>query len=203
MNLTTTQKLILTIVGLVIVAALVVVFVIMPQFAQLDALEQQRQTAQAQVQQAQAILAQLEQAKSQSAATEAELLKIGTEMPDSPQLPTLIIEMQDMANASGVNVTSFAPAQPNPSAGGQYTEVQLTTQLTAKWADLLDYMRRIDKSTRLLRVTNVTIAPSTTNTTSTAAADIPLTVGLTLKAYVMGTNGVVSSSATTTPAPQQ
>jgi Tfp pilus assembly protein PilO len=203
MKITSMQKMIATVLAFVIVAALVVVLVILPQFAELDSLSQERTTAQAQVSQAQAVLAQLEESKARSAATEAQLLKIGTQMPDSPQLPTLIMEMQDVANQSGVTVTSFAPAQPSPGTGGQFTEISMATALTAKWDDLLDYMRRLNRTTRLLRTTNVTINPDTSATdTSTVNLDDPdLTVSLTIKAYVIGTNGVVGTTATATPTP--
>jgi len=203
MKITSMQKMILTVTAFIIVAALVVVFLILPQFGTLTDLSQQRANAEVQRAQAQTQLAQLEQSKSQSALTEAKLLKTGTQMPDSPQLPTLIIEMQDVANAAGVSVTSFSPGQPTPAAGGQYTEIAITAQLTAQWDDLLDYMRRLSRTTRLLRITSVTINPGSTTGTATADPDIPLTVALTVKAYVMGTNGVVSSAATVTPAPQQ
>jgi Tfp pilus assembly protein PilO len=203
MKITSMQKMVVTVLAFLIAAALVVVFVILPQFAELDTLSQERAQAESQVQQAQAVLAQLEQSKTRSAVTEAELLKIGTQMPDSPQLPTLIIEMQDLANQSGVTVTSFAPSQPTPNSSGQFTEISMSTALTAKWDDLLDYMRRLNRTTRLLRTTNVTVNPeASTTTTGTAAEDIPLTVSLTIKAFVIGTNGAVSNAATVTPAPQ-
>jgi type IV pilus assembly protein PilO len=205
MKITSMQKMIAVAVGIALIAVLVVVLVILPQFGQLDELAAARQTADMQRQQAQAVLAQLEEAKTRSAMTEAQLLKIGTMMPDSPQLPTLIIELQDIANAAGVQVTSFSPAQPAVAGGGQYTEISMTTQLTSTWDNLLDYMRRLNSTTRLLRVTNVTINPASVTGTQTAGEAIPLTVALTMKAYVIGTNGVVSSGAvaTATPAPQQ
>jgi len=201
MKMTSIQKMILTVAAFVLVAALVIVFVILPQFGQLDTLSQQRATAESQRQQALAVLSQLEEAKTRSAITEAKLLKIGTQMPDSPQLPTLIIEMQDIANDAGVTVTSFSPAQPTPASGGQFTEVAISTQMNGDWDDILDYLHRLDRSTRLLRVTNVSISPESAEATSTTDEEIPLTVSLTIKAYVMGTNGVVSSNATVTPAP--
>jgi Tfp pilus assembly protein PilO len=197
MKLTSIQKLVLTLLAFVVLIALVVVFAIMPQFAALETLNQQKADAQAQVQQAQAILAQLEEAKTRSAATEAEMLKIGTQLPDSPQLPSLIIEMQILANESGVQMTSFAPSQPTPTTSGQYTEISISTQMKATWDDLLDYMRRLSKTTRLLRVTNVTINPASSDTTESAGEKIPLTVSLTIKAYVMGTNGQLSSAPAT------
>jgi Tfp pilus assembly protein PilO len=200
MKITSMQKMIATVLAFVVIAILVAFLVILPQFGQLDTLSQER--IQAQVQQAQAVLAQLEESKSRSAATEADILKIGTQMPDSPQLPTLIIEMQDIADKAGVSVTSFAPATPTPAGSGQYTEITMSTALTAGWDDLLDYLRRLNHATRLLRTTNVTITPPASTTGATTDDGEPdLTVSLTIKAYVIGTNGVVSSTTTATAAP--
>jgi Tfp pilus assembly protein PilO len=199
MKITPMQKTIALAVAFVVVAAIAVVLVVLPQFTTLSDLETQKATAQQQLQSAQALLARLEDAKSRSAATEAQLLKIGTEMPDSPQLPSLIVELQDIANDAGVSVTSFAPGQPAVAAGGQYTEISMTTAVTAQWDDLLDYLHRLDDSTRLVRVTNVTIAPATSSTETTASDEEPdLSVSLTMKAYVIGNNGQVAASGATT-----
>jgi type IV pilus assembly protein PilO len=195
MKITSMQKMIAVAVGFVILAVVAVVLLVLPMFGELESLALQKSGAEQQVVLAKAELARLESTKSRSAATEAETLKIGTEMPDSPQLPTLIIELQDIANAAGVKVTSFSPAQPSPIAGGKFTEVSLNTQITARWADLLDYLRRLDKATRLLRVTNITVSPvASTETTASADEEIDLSVSLTTKAYVMGANGVIGGS---------
>jgi Tfp pilus assembly protein PilO len=199
MKITSMQKMIAIVVVFVVAAVAAVFLLVVPMFGDLDSLTAQKAGAQQQLDQANAQLSRLEEAKSRSAATEAQLLKIGTQMPDSPQLPTLIIELQNIANDSGVSVTSFSPAQPTPA--GQFTEISMTTQLTTKWADLLDYLKRLSSSTRLLRVTNVTVNPAAASTASTATVDpddFELNVSLTTKAYVIGTNGVVASSAPAT-----
>ena len=102
MKITSMQKMIAVVVLGIVLAAVAFVLLVLPMFAELDSLSAQKTNAEQQRQQAQAVLAGLEQAKSQSAATEAKLLKIGTQMPDSPQLPTLIMELQDIANNAGV-----------------------------------------------------------------------------------------------------
>jgi Tfp pilus assembly protein PilO len=199
MKITAMQKTIALAVGFVLVAVLIVVLVAMPMFTTLADLEAQKATAQQQLQSAQSLLSRLEEAKSRSAVTEAELLKIGTQMPDSPQLPSLIVELQDIANDAGVSVTSFAPGQPIAGGGGKYTEISITTAVTAKWDDLLDYLRRIDDSTRLIRVSNVAISPAgSTTTTSSEDEEADLAVSLSLKAYVIGTNGVLAASVAPT-----
>jgi len=196
MKITAMQKTIALAVAFVLVAVLIVVFVAMPMFTTLADLDSQKAAAQQQLQSAQSLLSRLEEAKSRSAVTEAELLKIGTQMPDSPQLPSIIVELQDIANDAGVTVTSFAPGQPTAAAGGKFTEISITTAVTAKWDDLLDYLRRIDDSTRLVRVSNVAISPaSSTETTADSDEEANLAVSLSLKAYVIGTNGVLASTA--------
>jgi len=195
MKMTSLQKMIAVAVLIVGLAAAVVAFVILPQFAQLADLQQQKTDAEARSAQAAIVLETLRGAKGRAAVTEAELLKIGTQMPDSPQLPALIMELQDIANTSGVKVSSLSPGQPTIAAGGQYTEISMSEAVTAEWDDLLDYLKRVDRSTRLLRVTSVSITPpASTNDTSTAAVTA-LTVSVTMKAYVIGANGAVSSAA--------
>lgn len=201
MKITSMQKMIAVVVLFVIVAALAVVFGVMPMFTQLTDLDAQKAQAQQQVQSAQALLARLESAKSRSAVTEAQLLKVGTQMPDSPQLPTLMVEMQNLADEAGVSVTAFSPGQPSPSTTANYTEIPITTAVTAQWDDLLDYLHRLQNSTRLLRVTNVSIAPDSSSTTTvTAGEEANLTVTLAMKAYVIGNNGKIIPSAPATPA---
>jgi type IV pilus assembly protein PilO len=198
MKMTSLQKMIVVAALIAVAAAAVVAFVIMPQFTQLADLQQQKTDAEARRAQAIMVLEALRGAKSRAAVTEAELLKIGTQMPDSPQLPSLIIELQDIANASGVKVTSLSPGQPTVSTGGQYTEISMSAAVTAEWDDLLDYLKRLDRGTRLLRVTSLAVSPPASSASTTTAAPTALTVTMTMKAYVIGNNGVVSAAATQT-----
>lgn len=208
MKLTSMQKIIAACVAIALVAVAVVALVIVPQFGQLSQLEADRQAAEQQKQQAQALLAQLEQAKGRAAGTQAELLKIGTEMPDSPQLPTLIIELQDMANQSGVELNSLSPAKPVPVAGKNYTEINMQVNCDkARWSDVLDFLRRLRKCTRLLRITSISLARvADTSGSADASAVIThapatrLTLALAVTAYVIGDNGVITP-APAAPAP--
>jgi Tfp pilus assembly protein PilO len=199
MKLTSTQKIIIASVAIGVAAIIVVVLLIVPMFGTLTQLEVDRQITEQQKQQAQSLLGQLEQAKLRAASTQAELLRIGTELPDSPQLPTLIIELQDMANQSGVALSTLSPSQPAPVAEKNVTEIPVTMNITnATWADLLDFMRRLNKSTRLLRVTDISITRGTASSSTEASAVIihkppnVLNVALSLKAYVIGTNGQIA-----------
>lgn len=197
MKLTSIQKMIIVAALVVVVAAMVVGFLILPQFTELSDLQVRKAEADDRVAQANAVLAGLRSAKGRAAVTEAELLKIGTQMPDSPQLPSLIIELQDIANSSGVKVSSISPGQPAVADGGKYTEISLSTVLTADWEDLLDYLKRLDRSTRLLRVTALAITPPAASVSTATPEPSELGVSMTMKAYVIGDNGVVGSNVPT------
>jgi Tfp pilus assembly protein PilO len=199
MKLTSIQKIIIAGVAIGLAAAAVVVLLIVPMFAQLTQLEVDRQAAVQQKQQADSLLAQLEEAKGRAASTQAELLRIGTQLPDSPQLPTLIIELQDMANQAGVTINTLTPEQPAPAPAKNVTEIRVTLAVNgAQWPDLLDFLRRLNKSTRLLRVTDLSITRPASGAGSTDATSVIhkpanlLNVGLTMMAYVIGTNGQIA-----------
>lgn len=197
MKLTFKQKLIAAILAIVVTTALVVAFLIVPQFSQISVLNSQQKEIELKIQTDKNTLAQLEELKNGAATTESKLLQIGTEMPDSPQLPTLIIEMQDIANKSGVTITTFTPAQPVADVGGQYNRIAMSVQIVARWDDLLDYLRRINKMTRLLRITNITANPTqSAETTASIGEEKTLTVSLGIDAYSMN-DGTLNSAATT------
>lgn len=191
MKLTSMQKMIIAIVAIVALAVLAVVLLIVPRFAELSALDVEAQSAQQSLQQAQALLGQLEQAKARASETQAELLKLGTEVPDSPQLPTLIIEMQDISNASGITLSRIGPQVPVAAAGKGFSEIVLDTTIQGTWADLLDYLRRLNKTTRLLRITDISITPvaAATETTATMQAEQKVNATVKMKAYVIGAQG--------------
>jgi len=199
MKLTSMQKMIIALVAIVAIAILAVVLLIVPRFTELADLETEAQAAQQSLQQAQALLAQLEQAKTRAADTQAELLKLGTEVPDSPQLPTLIIEVQDISNASGISLTRIGPQQPVVAAGTGYSEIVLDTTLQGTWADLLDYLRRLNRTTRLLRITDVSIVPVVASTVSTTTVETEqkVTATVKMKAYAI----VAQSAGGPPPAP--
>lgn len=197
MKLTSAQKMIAALVGIALLAILVIVLLVMPQFAVMASLDSEAEAARQQQQQARATLAQLEAAKQNAAATQAELLQIGTMMPEAPQQASLIIELGDIANLSGVTLTRIVPAQPAAIGGAGYSELSIETATDSSWADLLDYMRRVNSTTRLLRVTDVSVAPMSTE--STAVVETRLNTVLKMKAFVYSGG----ASGGTPPAPTQ
>lgn len=180
-------------IAVIAVVALAVVFLgILPQFQKASTVSSEIATEQSNLSAAQALLARRQSAKAQSAANEIDLMRIANQVPDSPQLPSVIIELQDVANASGVSLQSIAPGEPGapePMADGvvgDYTVVPVTFLVRGDWAELIDCLRRINDLERGTRVTEVAVAyvPAVIQE---GAPTVPAYVeaNITLEVYVM------------------
>lgn len=152
------NKLILTIalavVGIIALAALL----IYPQIGKLRDLDAQIVQAQADIDRAKALLEQRQAIKSQASQTNAALLRLSNELPENPELPSLIIELQDTANEAGVDFKALTPTAPEARSG--YSAVKLTVDVTGEWADTIDFMQRLNKLTRQVRVLGYTATPA-------------------------------------------
>ena len=120
------------------------------------------------------------------------------QVPETPDLASLIIELQDTAFDSGVQVVAVTPAQPEPAV--DFQSIPISVQILGTWADTVDYVQALMKLDRGMRV--VTFNIKTTNDASTADvrnSDLPpyavdSVVGV--EAYMIS-----SATATATPAP--
>jgi type IV pilus assembly protein PilO len=207
MKLTSMQKMLLAIAAAAVLVIAAVVLLVVPKFAEMSALDAERETAADLVNQTQAQLAQLRQAAGNASVTQAQLIGLANQFPENPELPSVIIELQDAANASGVTFDQFAPGVPIAGAGAQYTDLPLTVTVQGTWSDVLDYLRRLNHMTRAVRVSDVSMTPvaPTITASTTVVPETKVLLALTMRAFVMGVNGVVpsaASSATPAPAPQ-
>jgi Tfp pilus assembly protein PilO len=201
----------IAIAALVVVTLAVAFFLILPGFQEASSLDATIETENANLATAQALLARRQSAKAQSAANEVELMRIANEVPDSPQLPSVIIELQDLANASGVELRELAPGElvdAEPATAGapvEYSRAPIDILLRCElgeWASLIDCLHRIQGLDRGVRITEITVThiPATDTTPAYIEADV------TLEVYVMASANVpvaptpaASQSATPTP----
>ena len=183
-RLSASVQLIIGIVLIVVLAAVVVMLAIVPQFTQAAEVDTRIQAAETDLVTAQALLARRQSAKAQSAANEVELMRIANRMPDSPQLPSLIIELQDIANASGLDlprivvgdVVEAEAAEDGTPAG--YSTLEVTVGLTGSWADLVEFNHRLHKLDRGVRVimTMFTYVPETDDEPAYVDASVSMRV---------------------------
>lgn len=198
MKLTSMQKMLAVVALMVVIVIAGVLLLIVPKLGELGALETELQSANDQIAQTKGRLAQLEQAKDNASRTQAELLALASQFPEKPELPALVIELQDVSNASGIRFDRIGPGVPTPALSGQYSEITIAARVTGSWPDVLDYLRRLNSMTRAIRVTDVAMAPLPSLTpTSTEAPDVGADISM--RAYVM--NPPAQQPAAGQPAP--
>lgn len=150
------DELIIGIAVVLLIAVLVVIFLIMPNIQQRGALIAEQERIRQEVLTNQATLARLKEAQSESVANRAELIRVATEMPDQPELPTLIVEIQDLANQAGIDFISITPSPPAKSSG--YDTIGLKMQTTGQFRDLVDFLSRLAALQRKVRVNAIDIS---------------------------------------------
>jgi Tfp pilus assembly protein PilO len=185
MRLSPRNQFILTIVGLTLLLIALVALLIVPQYTKRNALQQQINQVTQEVSVAKTLLAQRQQIKDRAAQTDAEWLRLANMVPESPDLPSLIIELQDVAFTSGVKMLGITPAVPVVGTTGQYQTLPISLNVSGSWADNVDYLQRILKIERGLRIVGF----------SSAGVDdgSAVTTNITIEAYM-----IPATSSTTT-----
>jgi Tfp pilus assembly protein PilO len=194
------EQIILAIVAVVVVIVGIGAFLVWPQIQQLGQLDGKIATAQDDVNSAKQLYAVRVESKNRAAETDAKWLRQSNLVPEGPDLPSLIVELQDAAFSSGVQLIAVTPSTPTGSP--TYYTIPITMQVIGTWSDTVDYLQRLLKLNRGLRI----VQSSSVRTDNTAQAthenstlpDYALLTNITVEAYMIPAAG---SSATTTPAP--
>lgn len=100
----------------------------------------------------------------------AVLARYDRALPSEPKLPEFILQMHDIANKAGVDWISVAPSQPaaptgsgaaattNPATG--LREISVSINTTGRYFALQNFMYRLERLNRVLRVDNFGISPA-------------------------------------------
>jgi len=214
--------LILGILGIVIIVIGYYFLLLSPLLQSLNQQAQAREDKQAQLEEVQQQVNELEEVRSKSPEIERQLLELSKRVPTQPQIPTLVVQIEEIADASGVTQLSVDPEPPTaPAGGGDYQVVPVTMQFDGTYDQMQDFLLRTRNLTRLVTVTdlrycrNPTIgeeascevegeASGTTDETTTLnpAVEARLSVEVQADVYFQPT-GVPSGAETTAPTPQE
>jgi Tfp pilus assembly protein PilO len=152
------------IIGVVVIVAVTVAAVflaILPQFDRAKQIDSEIAKVESDIQTQKALVARRMSAKAQAAEAQVEMLRIANEVPESPELPSVIVNLQDAANAAGLTFAQIMPGEPAPAVDASnkdlgYTKIPITVTVRGAWADHIDYLRRLAKLERGVRVTDAT-----------------------------------------------
>jgi type IV pilus assembly protein PilO len=192
-----------------------------PLLQRLNEQAQAREEKQAQLEEVQQQVNELEEVRRNSPEIERQLLELSKRVPTQPQIPTLVVQVQEIADASGVTQLVVEPGDAAaPAGGGDYRVVPVTMQFNGTYDEMQDFLLRTRNLARLVTVTDVSycrvpviddehscpVEPpdpvEEETTTLTPGVEVPLLVELQADIYFQPED-VPSGAETTAPAPQE
>ncbi len=212
--------LILGILAIVIVVIGFYFLLLGPLLGRLDEQAEARDDKQDQLEQVQQEVNELEEVRRNSPEIERQLLELSKRVPTQPQIPTLVVQMEEIADASGVTQLSVEPGDAAaPAGGGDYQVVPVTMQFNGTYDQMQDFLLRTRNLARLVTVTDVSYCRAdpiddehacpveqpdaiAETTTLDPGVESPLLVELQADVYFQP-EGVTSGAETTAPTPQE
>jgi Tfp pilus assembly protein PilO len=151
---------ILAALGLVLVTAAYYFLVLSPLRANIATTEAAIATEQQTLVANKARLAQVEQTRAEAAKNQATLMELSKMLPEATELPSLLLQIQDLATESGIDFLTISPGAPQASGGVEIVSLGLSIKGT--FFDINDFLYRAEQMVagpgRLLAVKNVTFA---------------------------------------------
>jgi type IV pilus assembly protein PilO len=176
-------------VGLVVIVALAWFMLISPLRSDIATTDQAIDAQQVRLAAAQAKLAQAETTRAEGQKNQARLIELAKMMPESSQIPSLLLQIQDLADQAGIKFLSITPGTPTESDG--YQTIPLQLEFTGTYFDMSDFAYRAEQLVaapgRLLTVKSVQYQLDSSSEASGegASASPVLNVSMTLYAFSM------------------
>jgi type IV pilus assembly protein PilO len=121
----------------------------------LTAYEQRTQKEQQKAQLEQKV-AQLENVRRNAPDIERQILEISKRIPEQDEIPTLVVQIEEIAHGTGVTQFSIEPGAPEaPPGGGDFSRIPITMTFTGTYEDMQDFLLRLRNLARLVTVNEV------------------------------------------------
>ena len=213
MNRNDRNILILGILGIVIVVIGFYFFLLSPLLQSLNDQAEARDNKRAQLEEVQQQVNELEEVRRNSPEIERQLLELSKRIPTQPQIPTFVVQIEEIADASGVTQLVVEPGDAAaPAGGGDYQTIPVTMQFNGTYDEMQDFLLRTRNLARLVTVTepideehSCPVTPPEQpqeSTTADLSVEAPLLVEIQADVYFQP-EGVPSGAETTAPTPQE
>lgn len=195
------------ILGVLIIIVLIVGYyflLLSPLWTQYNEAVQERSDKEAQLADLQQQVNELEEVRRNAATIERQLLELAKRIPTQPEIPTLVVQIEEIATASGVTQVSIVPGSPGPPpGGGDFSVVPITMSFEGTYDQLQDFLFRTRNLARLVTVNSVTYEPVETEaTTAEVGAGRTLQVEIEADVYFQP-SGVPQGAAPVAPTPPE
>lgn len=153
-----------------------------PQTGKINDAREEADAAEAQVQQLELELAHLRQLQKDEPKLREQAAVLDAAMPNDPQLANFILQVQDSANAAGIEWLSVSPSPPaaaNPPQPG-VLEVTIAMNVEGGYFQVQDFVVRLETLSRALKIGTVSLGVA-----DTVGAGSPLlSAALNMKMFV-------------------
>lgn len=157
MKLSPRDQIIIFAVFTVLAAVAIFFLVILPRFGEIDEYEQQITEIEQERVAVETVLNRRQDAKARAAETQVELLDIASRFPEAPDLPALIIELQDVANRVEIDFIQLGPGTPAPVEGVEAVSViPVTVSITGTWEQYIEFLAEVGDLRREVRIVDFT-----------------------------------------------
>jgi type IV pilus assembly protein PilO len=210
------------ILGLLVVVLVAVGFYILllnPLLGNLSASAETRDAKEAQLANLRSEVAELEAVQRNAPDIERQLLEYSKRIPTQPQIETLIIQVEEIADDAGVTQLSIQPGTPGPPpGGGDYSRVPITMSFEGTYEQLQFFLENARNLSRLMTVNRVTYCvieplggettcpietPTTEETTTVEEVEQMLQVEIEADVYFQPSVEPSNIPAGTAPAPPE
>jgi Tfp pilus assembly protein PilO len=148
---------------LILVAVTVAAFLLVyrPQSQNITEAREEADVAEQDVQRLRLELARREALREQAAELRAEAVRLDAAMPtDDPQLARLILQLQESADASGIEWISVSPSLPAAVEGNPgVLEINLSLNVQGGYFQVQDYITRLENLARAVKVLSTGLSP--------------------------------------------
>jgi Tfp pilus assembly protein PilO len=120
----------------------------------------ERTQEEAQRQQLEQTVAQLENARRNAPDIERQILEISKRIPEQDEIPTLIVQIEEVARGADVTQIRIEPGDPKaPPGGGDFSRIPITMSFEGRYEQLQEFLLRVRNLSRLVTVNEVNYEP--------------------------------------------
>jgi type IV pilus assembly protein PilO len=148
------QLMVMILIVLVTVAAFSFIL-FRPKLTQLTQLMNEEAQASQKIRATRLTLLRLQSAKKQASEINQRLARAKEILPAEGDIPSIILEIQDIANQAGIEFVSIKPGSLIPNDG--YAELPLDIVIDGYFYDLVDFLYRLEKMKRATKVSKIRI----------------------------------------------
>jgi type IV pilus assembly protein PilO len=189
--------------GLVLILVAFYFLLLGPLLNNLEETAAARDERQATLAELQAEVARLEEVRRSSPELQRQLLELNKRIPDQPEVETLVVQVEDIAQTAGVTQTEVVRGDPEPpEGGGDFTVQPITMSFEGTYEELLEFLLLADDLVRLMAVNSVSYEVAEEGTTAAPDVEQNLAVEINAEVYFQPTD-VPEGTAPVAPAPTE